>query len=100
MTQQRATIEIIAPTINDAIEKGLVELELPREAVEIEILDEGNRGLFGLGAHQARVRLIVKQNATDGFDSTTTSTSRDIAFELETEEEPDQTGTDSSPANN
>jgi spoIIIJ-associated protein len=88
MTQQRATIEIIAPTINDAIEKGLVELELPREAVEIEILDEGNRGLFGLGAHQARVRLIVKQNATDGFDSTATSTSSDIAFELETEEEP------------
>src|SRR4030065_1439704 len=88
MTQQRATIEIIAPTINDAIEKGLVELELPREAVEIEILDEGNRGLFGLGAHQARVRLIVKQNATDGFDSTTTSTSSDIAFKVETEEEP------------
>jgi spoIIIJ-associated protein len=61
MNSQRATLEIIAPTINEAIEKGLAELELPRDAVEIEILDEGNRGLFGLGAHQARVRLIVKQ---------------------------------------
>jgi spoIIIJ-associated protein len=62
MNQQRATLEIIAPTINEAIEKGLSELAMPREAVEIEILDEGSRGLFGLGAHQARVRLIVKQD--------------------------------------
>jgi len=62
MNLQRATLEIIAPTINEAIEKGLAELELPRDAVEIEILDEGSRGLFGLGAHQARIRLVVKQD--------------------------------------
>jgi spoIIIJ-associated protein len=61
MNSKRTTLEIIAPTINEAIEKGLAELELPRNEVEIEILDEGSRGLFGLGAHQARVRLIVKQ---------------------------------------
>jgi spoIIIJ-associated protein len=61
MNSQRATLEIIAPTINEAIEKGLAELVLTRDAVEIEILDEGSRGLFGLGAHQARVRLIVKK---------------------------------------
>lgn len=64
MTSKRATLEIIAPTINEAIEKGLDELKLSREAVEIEILDEGSRGLFGLGSHQARVRLIVKQPDT------------------------------------
>lgn len=62
MNSQRATLEIIAPTINEAIEKGLAELELSREAVEIEILDEGSRGLFGLGSHQARIRLIVKSD--------------------------------------
>jgi len=62
MNSQRATIEIIAPTINEAIEKGLAELELTRDEVKIEILDEGSRGLFGLGAHQARIRLIVKEH--------------------------------------
>jgi spoIIIJ-associated protein len=62
MNSHHATIEIIAPTINEAIEKGLAELDLSRDAVDIEILDEGSRGLFGLGSHQARVRLIVKQN--------------------------------------
>jgi spoIIIJ-associated protein len=44
MNSQRATIEIIAPTINEAIEKGLADLELTREEVDIEILDEGSRG--------------------------------------------------------
>lgn len=69
MNSQRATLEIIAPTINEAIEKGLSELELPRDAVEIEILDEGSRGLFGLGSHQARVRLIVKQSDAEPMSS-------------------------------
>ncbi|MBN2147052.1 MAG: protein jag [Anaerolineales bacterium] len=60
MKSQRATLEVIAASIEEAIEKGLEELDLPREAVEVEILDEGSRGLFGLGTRQARIRLMVK----------------------------------------
>ena len=60
MNTTRATIEIIAPTIEEAVEKGLAELGLPQEAVDVEILDAGSRGLFGLGSRQARIRLIVK----------------------------------------
>ena len=86
MNLQRATIEIIAPTINDAIEKGLAELDLTRDAVDIEILDEGSRGLFGLGAHQARVRLIVKQDIPEEFDTELSSTSS-ISYEETTEDE-------------
>jgi spoIIIJ-associated protein len=59
MNRNRTTIEKIAPSIEEAIEHGLNELGLQREDVEIEILDEGSRGLFGLGARQARVRLTV-----------------------------------------
>ncbi len=60
MNATRATIEIIAPTVEEAVEKGLADLGLPQEAVDIEILDAGSRGLFGLGSRQARIRLIVK----------------------------------------
>ncbi len=60
MNATRATIEIIAPTIEEAVEKGLADLGLPQEAVDVEILDAGSRGLFGLGSRQARIRLIVK----------------------------------------
>lgn len=60
MNASRATIEIIAPTIEEAVEKGLSDLGLPQDAVDVEILDAGSRGLFGLGSRQARVRLIVR----------------------------------------
>jgi spoIIIJ-associated protein len=89
MSLQRATIEIIAPTINEAIENGLVELGLSREAVEIEILDEGSRGLFGLGAHQARVRLIVKQNIPDENETESTQSMNDYLIEVDTDSEPE-----------
>ncbi len=60
MKSQRATLEVIAPTVEEAIEKGLDDLGLSQEEVGVEILDEGSRGLFGLGSRQARVRLTVK----------------------------------------
>jgi len=60
MTEQRPTLEKIAPTTEEAIEQGLADLGLPREAVNIEILDEGTKGLFGLGTRQARVLLTIK----------------------------------------
>ncbi len=64
MTDNRATLEIIAPSVDEAIEKGLADLGLSRQDVEVEVLDEGSGGLFGLGSRQARVMLIVR-GATD-----------------------------------
>jgi spoIIIJ-associated protein len=88
MSSQRATLEIIAPTVNEAIEKGLTELNLPREAVEIEILDEGSRGLFGLGSHQARVRLIVRGHDMEPSDADIGDEISELDYLDEVEEEP------------
>lgn len=76
MTEQRPTLEMIAPTIEEAIENGLDELGLPREAVDVEILDEGNKGLFGLGSRQARVLLTIKEK-------TESSSEQDVAISNE-----------------
>lgn len=46
--------------VDAAIAAGLAALHLPREAVEIEILDEGSRGILGIGARMARVRLTPR----------------------------------------
>lgn len=60
MNEKRTTVESIAPSVDEAVEKGLQELGLSREQVEIEVLDEGGRRLFGIGNRQARVRLTIK----------------------------------------
>jgi spoIIIJ-associated protein len=60
MDDKRANLEIIAPSVEEAIDKGLEDLGLTREEVDVEILDEGSRGLFGLGSRQARVRLTIR----------------------------------------
>ncbi len=60
MSEQRATLEVIAPTVEEAIERGLAELGLEHDQVEVEVLDEGSGGLFGIGSRQARVMLIVR----------------------------------------
>jgi len=57
---ERTTLEKIAPTVDDAVTEGLTELGLGADAVDIEVLDNGSRGLFGVGSRQARVRLTVK----------------------------------------
>ncbi len=61
MNEERTTLEVIAPTVEEAVDKGLADLGLPEEAVDIEVLDSGSRGLFGLGSRQARIRLTLKR---------------------------------------
>src|SRR5512134_2648203 len=56
---ERTTLEIIAPTVEEALAQGLAQLGLPADAVSVEVLDTGSKGLFGLGGRQVRVRLTV-----------------------------------------
>jgi len=59
MNEQKSTLEIIAPSVEEAIEKGLDQLGLPRNAVSVEIIDEGKGGFLGMGNRQVRVRLSL-----------------------------------------
>ncbi len=59
--QPQISIEVIAPTVDEAVQRGLEQLGLSLDEVDVEILDRGGRGLFGLlGRRQARVRLTIK----------------------------------------
>ena len=60
MAQEKTTLEIIAPSTDEAIANGLKQLGLTEDQVDFEILDAGSRGLLGIGGRQARVRLTVK----------------------------------------
>lgn len=56
MTTDKAII-FSGNSIEEAIEKGLESLGMSRTQVDIEIMDEGNKGLFGLGARKAQVSI-------------------------------------------
>lgn len=56
---QKTTLEIIAPTVEEAIAQGLAQLGLTADAISVEVLDAGNKGFLGLGKPQVRVRLTV-----------------------------------------
>lgn len=58
--EMKREIEMDGSSVDQAIAAGLEALGVERDAVEIEVLDEGSRGLLGLGARPARVRLLVK----------------------------------------
>ncbi len=59
MSQKKQMVECAGKDVDAAVAAGLARLDLPRDAVEVEVLDEGRQGMFGLGARAARVRLLV-----------------------------------------
>jgi spoIIIJ-associated protein len=65
----RTTLEVIAPSVDNAVEQGLTQLGLPRDAVDVEVLESGSHGFLGIGSRQVRVRLTVKGTET-GYSDT------------------------------
>jgi len=57
MEEEAKNIEVSAPTVEEAIAKGLAELGKAEDEVEIEVLNPGSRGVLGIGAKEALVRL-------------------------------------------
>lgn len=60
MVEVEQTIEATGSDVEAAIAAGLAQLGVDRDAVDIQVLDEGSRGLIGFGARDARVRLTLK----------------------------------------
>jgi spoIIIJ-associated protein len=60
------TIEKTGKTVQDAIGVALEEFQVDVERVDVEVLDEGTKGIFGiLGNKQARVRVTLKETKSD-----------------------------------
>jgi len=58
--EKKTTLEVIGPSVEEAVESGLDQLGLPRDAVNVEVLDEGQNGFLGIGSRQVRVRLTLQ----------------------------------------
>jgi spoIIIJ-associated protein len=58
--QNQASVETTGTSVTEAIAEGLALLELELDEVDVEVLAEPTRGLFGLGSREARVRVSIK----------------------------------------
>ncbi len=60
------SIEKTAKTVQEAVSLALEELNLNEDKVDIEVLDEGNKGIFGIiGNKMAKVRVTVRESKGD-----------------------------------
>ncbi|MCA9925637.1 MAG: protein jag [Anaerolineales bacterium] len=57
MTKNAQEIEARGQNVEQAIKSGLARLGLQRDDVVVEVIDEGSRGLLGIGSRDAVVRI-------------------------------------------
>ncbi|HOG46214.1 MAG TPA: RNA-binding cell elongation regulator Jag/EloR [Anaerolineae bacterium] len=60
MEAGRRSVEGRGKTVDDAILDAMTKLGASREVLEVEVISEGSRGVFGIGAEDARVRAVLK----------------------------------------
>ena len=59
-------IEMTGKTVDEALKHALDELKLTKDKVDVEIIDEGSKGLFNLiGAKPAKIKVTTKPDALD-----------------------------------
>ena len=56
-------LEVEAKSVEEAIEIALKELDVERDAVEIEVVSKGRAGILGFGSEPSRVRVSLRQAA-------------------------------------
>ena len=60
------TIEMTGETVEEALKHALDELKLTKDKVDVEVIDEGSKGLFNLiGTKPAKVRVTAKPDSLD-----------------------------------
>ena len=68
MEGSKTSVEIIAPTVQEAIARGAAELGADPGQLLVEVLDEGGNAMLGLGSRQARVRLSLLRRPALPFE--------------------------------
>lgn len=64
------SIEASGKSVEEAIARALASLGKRRDEVEIAVLQEANRGTFGLGSKEARVRVTVRSTSSNSGQNT------------------------------
>ena len=89
------SIEVTGKTVKDAFNKGLLELGCTSADVEMQVLEMGSPGLFGMFGKPAKVRLTVKSEDPElDIEMPTLSLDTPSARKPRTEKRKEQPGFD------
>ena len=58
-------VETTGKTVDEAIASALIHLGVPSDQVDIEVLDEGSKGILGLFGKNAKIRATLKANTAE-----------------------------------
>jgi spoIIIJ-associated protein len=77
-------LEISAKTVEEATRVALAQLEVTRDDVDIIVLKKGKSGLLGMGAEDARIKVILLDDdeAQPGARGDTADTARQVLIDI------------------
>ncbi len=82
---KETTLEVIAPSVEEALQQGLEELGLTAADVSVEVLDSGAKGFLGLGQREVRIKLTVNgESESDQRDPAQNTSETHVDMGLDT----------------
>lgn len=79
-------LEVTGKTVEEAIQQALKQLGVTRDQVEIEVLESGTPGIFGIGAEPAKVRVTIKNSPSSFVKGLLTAIVQFAGWDLTVEE--------------
>lgn len=76
-------VEKSGKTIDEAVNAALSELGTTKENVEIEVVNEGKRGILGIGAEEATVRVKMEETPLQKAEKYVKSVMESFGIEVE-----------------
>ena len=67
------SVVVTGSSVEDAVKRALLQLNVSLDAVDVEVLDAGSRGVLGLGGGDARVRVRLRTRSVDEDDDVNNS---------------------------
>ncbi len=91
LKKSERSLEKSAKTLEEAVLLCEQELGVPKEELEIEVIDEGSRGFLGIGGRDAVVKATAKVNlekiATDFIDGVVKPMGLEVSYNVNLEED-------------
>jgi spoIIIJ-associated protein len=76
--------EFSGKTVEEAIDSALARFGVPRDALNVEVLNKGSRGILGFGSEPALIRVSLKSAPATASQSSSVATAQPDAATVET----------------